>query len=650
MAPTSYRGVIEQARRTLSRLADAPPVASAASVAADELEVGWRHMPFSIGLGGPEVVARTELVNLLCGARALDPEVRSLGSPAVRLHRGPHTRFRVVRDDGSAEEQTMPTEADDDPRLRETVERARAQLDQHRRTHDAAERALPAIVKTRPRWWLVWQWIMRWIWTWTHRNELDAPRREAITIRHLETELVALEQRLAAAEAVARQQRQRYFDRLRAASAAENVAEIEVELSDGQLPEGIELIELTGATRASAAVDAVVLVSRDAMYAPATADRGPVRIGELTDSIAALPLLLESSRSLRLGRRVRDRADAAVRRLDELLASAEEGFRDRIARLEMLRIAEPAQFVAKQISRVRPQIVTSVHSVMEHASVHVGAALEEVASGWLRAIEAARTGDELKAAAAGVDAEWTAATSRIVEEAQILVMGGVNGCGHDLYPSLASGLGDDQLPDDPDRSAPRSITIHPIDVLPSLAVTLATKRGGVGQWLTGLLRSLEAKRAQILEHVRGDIERLRERANVDLLDVEPRLHTALGQELASRLKEAVNRRMTRIDRAVARERAAIAVERQALAPLVETRADVGRELALLSHVLENLERELPACAAAATAALSMSGAWTLGTIEREHAPTSASEALASLARVGSTGSVGGVDGASGLDR
>ncbi|MGE3458050.1 MAG: hypothetical protein AB7O24_23250 [Kofleriaceae bacterium] len=614
-------------------MADAPPVAAAASVAAEELEAGWRLMPFSIGLGGPEVVARTELVNLLCGARALDPEVRTLGSPAVRVHRGPVTRFRVVHDDGTADEQTMAPERDDDPNVRDHVERARARLAEHRRAYADAERALPAIVKARPRWWMVWQWLLRWLWTLTRRDALDAPNREATTIKYLEAELVTLEHRLASADGRARQQRQLFYDQLRSASMGRSISEIELELADGQLPEGIELVELTGTTRASAAVDAVVLVSRDAMYAPGTADRGPVRIGELNDSIAELPVLLECTRALRLGRRVRDRADAAAKRLDELLASAEEAFRDRIARLEMLRITDPAQFVAKQITRARPQIVTSVHSVMEHASVHVGAALEEVAADWIRAIESATTGDELKAAAARVDAEWTATTSRIVQEAQILVTGGVNGCGHDLYPSLASGLGDDHLPDDNERSGPRTITIHPVDVLPSLAVTLASKRGGVGQWLTGLLRSLETRRAQVLDQVRDDIGRLRERASADLLDVEPRLHTALAKELSSRLTDTANRRMTRLDRAVAKERSAIAVERLELAPLVATRGDVERELAQLTATLEALERELPACAAAAAAALSMSGAWTLAALEREAAITSASAALAALANV-----------------
>ncbi len=604
-----YQGLIEQARLTLKRLAEAPQASSAATAAAEELEAGWTRTPLSIGLGGQEVVARTELVNMLCGARALDPAERSLGSPAIRIHRGPVTRFRVIRDDGSVQQLTMPPDESPDVDVRMEAEAVRGELAREQYALDHARRSVPALVHSRPAWWMVWLWVMRWLYTWRAREALTARRRATQTIASLETRLAGLEQRLGHVDHRVHDQRRLYFAQLQQLSEAKGVREVELELADGKLPEGIELVELTGSTRASAHVDAVVLVSNDAMYAPGTGDRAPVRIGELPDSIAALPTLLESSRALRLARRVRDRADAAAKLLDDILARAERGFQDRIARLEATRIKDPSKFVATQVARIRPQIVTSVQAVIEHASVHVGAALVEVATEWTTAIEDARTRDELRHAVERVERDWASTTERIAEEAQILVMGGVNGCGHDLYPMAAAPLDLDAE----ERAQGRSITILPINVLPSIAAITATKRSGVGQWFAGLVRSLDTRRAEVLDKVRVDAERLRERASADLLDVEPQIHASLGQAIQVRLADTVKRRMMALDRAIARERQAIAAERETLAPIVHVRDDVLAELRQLSAKIEQTEIALPATAAAATAALSMSGTWSLTT-------------------------------------
>src|SRR5690606_2409015 len=113
--------------------------------------------------------------------------------------------------------------------------------------------------------------------------------------------------------------------------------------------------------RASADVDAVFVVERDALYAP-TPDGERVRLGEHARVIPELPTLLLRARALTLARRARDKL-AAVR--DEIVSEldrAEERFAERLHQLSKLALPlDTTSFVAAQLVRMRPMIASSVN-------------------------------------------------------------------------------------------------------------------------------------------------------------------------------------------------------------------------------------------------------------------------------------------------
>jgi len=163
----------------------------------------------------------------------------------------------------------------------------------------------------------------------------------------------------------------------------------------------------------------------------------------------------------------------------------------------------------------------------------------------------------------------------------MLVMGGVGGSAHDLLPELFSGLRRPGLPDE-HAVPPRGVSrLPPVAILPSLTAVspsaFAGELGGAGQWVAGLFRSVDTRRAELRDKVSQRSERMRASAEADLLDAEPALRAALLEALGRELSAAARRRVAWLAAELAREQLAVDTERAALRPLVEVLEDVRRE-------------------------------------------------------------------------
>ena len=115
----------------------------------------------------------------------------------------------------------------------------------------------------------------------------------------------------------------------------------------------------------------LLVVSGDqVILAPADRDMPPRRLGNFAQSVAALPVLLESERALALGRRARYRIVVGADTLERSIERAEAGFRDRIERLEALRMTSREPFIAAQLQRMRILVTERVHMTLEQATVY----------------------------------------------------------------------------------------------------------------------------------------------------------------------------------------------------------------------------------------------------------------------------------------
>nr|MDQ3369000.1 hypothetical protein [Myxococcota bacterium] len=380
---------------------------------------------------------------------------------------------------------------------------------------------------------------------------------------------------------------------------ASGVAAVELTVHTGPLAAGIEIVELSGGSRAGAQTDAVFLVQGDGVFAPVRGDE-PLRVGGFAEMVEALPSLLADARALRLARRTRDQIKSAMTSLDDAIDRKEATFRARIERLERLRVVDPSRFALAQLARVREDIAASVNAVMEHAAVHLRSELALLQQGWIGAIAGAASAEAMKPVVAKLEADWHAEPRRIAEEVRVLVMGGLGGSARDLHPQLVAALVPHGLPDEhagPLHAAPE---LEPTVLLPSLSKEPAKLEKP--SWLTGLFRGFEAKRTELREKVHERLEHMREVADAELLDLEPRLHATISTALATLLGVALERQGTWLDQALDAERAAIEQEREAIAPLVRVRDAVRTDAHRLGELIQQLERHQPAVAVAAAAA------------------------------------------------
>ncbi len=419
------------------------------------------------------------------------------------------------------------------------------------------------------------------------------------------------QRRLASIEGVAieRERRERdardaYYRELRAlcggGSPGSDVRQIELDVPG--MPANVELVELMGELRASADVDAVFEVERDALYAPLP-DGSRISLGAPAAVIAELPALLARARASRLGRRARDKLAAARLELERELARREEQFEARLKKIYKLALPlDRASFRDAQLARVKPQIVASVNAVMEHSSVHMGTELAQLAESWLSAVTEATTGDQLKAAIANIEEQWPAAAARIADEVRVLVMGGAGGVARDLQADTVSALAAHGLPEEHLRTPQRAPDIEPVQILPSLATPMTFALAG--SWLGGLFKSFDGKKTETRDKLDARIAHIREVAAAELLDAEPELHAAVARALAGQLDTAIDAHATWYQQTVADEQASVARDREALGSQLASRDALARAEADVAALLAAHDAEQPAIAAAAIASAS----------------------------------------------
>ncbi len=566
-APNAYDALVEQAAGALRRLSDDPPASAPARVALTELTAAWRRRPFTIGLAG-EIATRTDVLDQLCGGVMLEREGRVPGCAAIRVRRGPVTKFRAIRRDGSTEDMVLPPPVEAPaPVRRSAAETARAEVAARQAAAERADAAVPRLVRVPPPRWAFWLWLVRWLLLLTARRAIAASERAHLDYARSRRELVAAVDEVPTVVGILPDARDAFFTRLSVLGsgmlAGREVSALEIEVDGGPLPLDVEVIE----TAVDDEVDELVTLSGDALPLAGTTRR----IGTIPELIAALGTLPYERRALRLVRRASEVVAAEVVRLDDVVAHAEIERRNRIARLENLRLHDPAGFSTTQIARASGPLGSSIHAVLEHAGVHLSSELAQCATAWVELVDAAQSPDELKAAAAKIDEQVASAARRIGEETRLLVVGGVGGCAYDLLPELLAPLRDPALPDEYTRP-PRTVPALPaVEMLPSLTAPsssrFADELSGAGKWLAGLFRSIDARRAALRDKVQQRASHLREVAEAEMLDAEPRLREALRETLARELSTALDRRSAWVAQQLAREQRAVDAERSALRPL-----------------------------------------------------------------------------------
>lgn len=589
MAEPRAHPLFEQTRLALDGLRDIPTAHDLAM----RLALAWSREPLGVGLGGEDLAARTELINVLCGGPLLAP--RPPGCATIRLRRGTTARIRARRDDGTYEQHVLAERGDDDAAAERAAigrrDGARAELADREVALERIDAALPRFVRTRPSGWRVLLWPIWWLMTWLRRGVLARRSEAGEAVEVSRAAARAVDKEVATIAMRAERDAATYVDTVRALASSRNVVEIELEITSGALAPGVEVCELGGL---SASLDVVLIVEGGMVRAPG----GMVVASTYDNATVMFAAFSSAARAMRLARRARETIALAVASLDDQLTRAEDNFRHRIAKLEANRVPDPPTFIAAQLARIRPQIVTSVNAVIEHASVHLGAELAAIGAEWIGDIAKSTSSDALKETITRIETTGAATMQRISDETRTLVISGGGGSAHDLYPDLVAALIPLGLPDDVTarRSAP---VLPPVDVLPTLATTSIAKLSG--QWLAGLFRSFDSRRTEVREKAHAQIEQLRELATDELLDVEPQLHAAIEQVLAPQLVAACERQSAALEAALAAERAAVAADRVKLAPLVEQRDRARTILIELRAQLDALEAALPECAAASAA-------------------------------------------------
>ncbi len=598
---TPQHPLVELAQGALERLAKVPGFGDPVKGRAAEVDRAWVRAPLSVAIGGA-VPARTELFNYLLNRKVLDPESRPVGSAALRIRRGKATRFEAMRDDGTTEAHVLPPEQTDDDVLRMRATAARAEVADRKLALERIERTLPRMARARPRGLMIWLWPIWWLLTRRHRRMLaDRKFTELAFDQSSEALKVAEDDVLNMAERI-RIERGRFFESLRALASAPtlggSVREVLLELGDGPMPLGVEMIELTRTSQRTEQVDAIFLVEDNKFHAPVDADGNALPIGKVSEVVAVLPMLLGRARTLVIAKRAREELGPPVVAIDDEVNDTEEAFRIRIERLEAMQILAPEEFARAELAKVRPQIAQSVHAVIEHARAHLGGELARLGDEWLFAISVAKTNDDLKNAVSRIESSEQLDARRIAEEVRRLAMSGAVGSVQDILPELLASLKPHGLDEPGARSAPH---LAPIEMLPSL--TAATAKKVAKGWLGGLFKSFETKRVDVHGKAQARIAHLVEVASAEILDTEPKLASVIEQALYAELMAAIGRQADWLDAALIAEREAVVREGIILAPLSRARDRLRVDLAKLIDGLTQLEKDNAGLSAAAAAAL-----------------------------------------------
>jgi hypothetical protein len=596
--------LVELAYSALVDLARIPRFGENSQGSAPAIERAWVRAPLSVAIGGP-LPARTELFNYLCGRTVLDPQGRPLTSAALRVRRGKVTRLEARRDDGTTEEHMLPAEQEDDDGLRMRAASAKSLVDERKLALERVEKSLPVFARSRPRGIKIFLWPLWWLLTRRHRRALSERQfSEKAYDQACEAQTRASSELETSASRI-RIERSRFFESLRALSSGPSlggtVREVLLELAESPLPAGVDLIELTRplGPKAAADVDAVLLVERDAIFAPHTAEGDAPKLGPTKEVVPTLPALLGRARALVLARRAREEIEPILQALDDEISDTEEAFRVRIERLEAMQILDGAEFAKAELDKVKPLVSQSIHAVIEHAAAHAGSELDRLGTEWSVAMAMTQTPDELKAAVQRIEGSAPADAKRIADEVRSLANGGAAGAAHDVFPEMLAKLRPLGLDEQHQR---HSLQVSPVEVLPSLSSASPAKLSGAAGWLTGLFRSFETNRTDVQGKAEARITHLREVAGAEILDAEPKLRTAIEQALYAEMTAAIARQVAWLDKTLAHERDAVAAEGLALAPLARMRDRLRHDLEQLDAGIAQIERESPALAAAAATA------------------------------------------------
>lgn len=566
---------------------------------ADELQRAWVRAPLSVAIGGP-VSARTELFNFLCDRKVLDPASRPLGCAALRVRRGKQTRFKAYRDDGTTEEHVLPAEQTDDDDLRQRAQGAKSAVDERKLALQRVERALPRAARARPRGFMIFLWPLWWLLTRRHRRALadrqlteHAYDQACDALQHAEEELATSANRI-------RVERTRFFESLRALSSGpplgSSIRQIELVLGEGPLPPGVDLLEMAR-PKMSEPVDAVLIVERDAFYAPHGADGGDApRIGTIAETIPTILAVLGCARALVLAKRARDELTPAVAALDDDITDTEESFRVRIERLEAMQILDAEEFATSELAKIKPHVLHGIRAVIERSTNHLSAELDRLHNEWTHAITICQDSDQLKSAVARIEESAPLDTRRIAGEVRDVAIDGAARHAAELVPEMLAALRPRGLEEPPPRSPPQ---LPGIEILPSMTNPAATKK--LSGFLGGLFKGFESKRTDVQTKVEARITNLREIAAAEIMGAEGRLRELVEQNLYQQLRSAIERQVTWLDKTLIAEREAVAADGNALAPLARMRDRLKQDLGKLTEGIEQLEREQPGLAAAAVA-------------------------------------------------
>jgi hypothetical protein len=597
---TAQHPLVELAEAALGRLAKVPRFGDVAYGRAEEVAKAWVRAPLAVAIGGA-LAARTELFNYLCGRKVLDPDGRTIGCAGLRIRRGPATRLKALRDDGTIEEHVLPPEHADDDVLRMRAQAAETEVKDRGLALERIERSLPRVARARPRGLMIFLWPLWWLVTRRQRHALADRRFSEIAYDQACDARDIANRELAAAEQRIKVQRVRFFESLRALSSGpplgEGVREVELVLGEGPLPEGVELVELTRSAHASERVDALFLVEHDRVYAPHNAEGTALEIGATHELIPMLPVLLGKARAIEIARNARDLIAPAFAALDDEVNDTEEGFRLRIERLEAMQIVDADELARAEVAKLKPQLAQSIHMVIEHGAAHLGGELARLGQEWAAGIAMAQDNDELKQAVQRIEQSAPLDAKRIAEEVRLLVMGGAGGAAFDLFPELLAALRPHGLDERPPRAAPQ---LPPVELLPSLTNAPPAKLSGAAGWLGGLFRSFETRRADVMAKAQARMDHLREVANAEILDAEPVLHALIDRTLNAFMLTAIARQVGWLESALAFEREAVASDGVALAPLSIARDRLRQDLQKLVDGIAALEQENPGLAAAAS--------------------------------------------------
>ena len=509
------------------------------AVSAGELERAWKKRPWVVVIAGD---GADEVVAAVCGEKVS-------GAAMVRIQRGVRTQFRAVRADGRSEEHALASRGDDHDLLAARAADARDELAKHHVAIERVATAVPVIVRRKPQWWQFWLWPIYLVLRRLYRHRLvdvDAAVTAGDGARRV---VEAAELELASADARARQARARYADSLRKLATTAGVRELVIEVADGPLAEGVEL----------------VVGERDDADVTLSPREAGVRLVQLAE-------LASQAREAALARKAREAITAAAKAMDDKLTRAEDDFRARLAKLDAMAIGDIDGFVQAVTARLRPLIVSGVHAVLEQAQAHLGTELGKLQQEWTSSIAGASDGEDLSDVIERVDVSAPNVTQRVADEVRLLVNNGIDGVARDLYPQIVAAMKPHGLPEQHNRH----IVVAAVELLPSLGGAEA-KLGGTLKKLAGLFKGFDSKKSDARERAHERVDHLRDVANAELLDAEPRLHAVLASAIGGELTVLAGLQQQWLAGALDEERAAVTRERESLTQIAATRDAAYRD-------------------------------------------------------------------------